>query len=79
MARETKGRGGGTGGQRLKKNSKYIYTKEISHGYHTVTVATPTTVNDVNGWTQIMDELNATLIATDPVISKLITCSIQGY
>ena len=51
----------------LKITHKNPKTKEIIDGFHQVTMATPTTVNDVNGWTQIMDELNA---STDPVISK---------
>ena len=46
------------------KNPK---TGVISTGQHTITNATPTTVNDVNGWKQIMNELNASI---DPVISK---------
>lgn len=46
------------------KNPK---TGVISTGQHTITNTTPTTVNDVNGWKQIMDELNASI---DPVISK---------
>ena len=51
----------------LKITHKNPKTKEIIDGFHQITMATPTTVNDVNGWTQIMDELNA---STDPVISK---------
>jgi hypothetical protein len=42
-------------------------TKVISFGEHVIINATPTTVNDVNGWTAIMDELNA---SEDTVISK---------
>ena len=46
------------------KNPK---TGVISTGQHTITSPTPTTINDVNGWKQIMNELNASI---DPVISK---------
>ena len=42
-------------------------TGKISTGQHVISNTTPTTVNDVNGWTQIMDELNT---STDSVISK---------
>lgn len=42
-------------------------TKVISIGEHKILNATPTTINDINGWTQIMDELNSSL---DPIISK---------
>ena len=42
-------------------------TGTISTGQHVISNTTPTTVNDVNGWTQIMDELNT---STDSVISK---------
>ena len=43
-------------------------TGKISTGQHVISNTTPTTVNDVNGWTQIMDELNT---SADSVISKL--------
>tara|TARA_B110000259_G_scaffold26588_2_gene27543 strand:+ start:17775 stop:20519 length:2745 start_codon:yes stop_codon:yes gene_type:complete len=42
-------------------------TGKISTGQHVISNTTPTTVNDVNGWTQIMDELNT---SADSVISK---------
>ena len=42
-------------------------TGEISTGSHQIVNATPTTFNDVNGWTQIMNELQQ---SEDYVISK---------
>ena len=56
------------------RNSEKLFIKYrnpttglIEIGEHVIQNATPTTVNDVNGWKQIMDELNA---STDPIISK---------
>jgi hypothetical protein len=54
-------------GDKLVINYKHPVTGAPSVGEHTIINTTPTTFNDVNGWRQIMDELNA---STDPVISK---------
>lgn len=54
-------------GDKLVINYKHPVTGVASVGEHTIVNTTPTTFNDVNGWKQIMDELNA---STDPIISK---------
>lgn len=54
-------------GDKLVIKYKHPVNGTVSFGEHTIINATPTTFNDVNGWKQIMDELNA---STDPVISK---------
>ena len=54
-------------GDKLVITHKHPVTGVISTGTHTIANGTPTSITDVNGWKQIMDELNA---STDPIISK---------
>ena len=54
-------------GEKLFIKYRNPTTGIIELGEHLIQNTTPTTVNDVNGWKQIMDELNT---STDPIISK---------
>ena len=54
-------------GDTLVVTHKHPITGVISTGQHIITSPTPTTINDVNGWKQIMNELNT---SQDLVIKK---------